>query len=175
MKTQEQVQAVLCLVLFILAVSGCKSELEKSMPRLYPCAIEIVNKGTPVADVNVVLMGDESVQQLSMGGVTDAEGVARINTMRGSFIGKGVPQGEYKITLNKKIEITGTKTSIELADMSTAERKKYQEDMKASVNRMEEEKRLIPVIVQSGQTTPLEVSVTPGGGELLNIDLSEIK
>ena len=87
--------------IFLLAAvlfAGC-SRAPAGMVPVYPCKIKITKGGEPVSNVGVALSGGSSLGSYSMGGNTNASGVAEIGTVYGSYITKGSPAGEFQVTL----------------------------------------------------------------------------
>jgi hypothetical protein len=83
--------------------AGCGSKLPDDLPKLYPAQIEITAGDEKLAGAIVTLSliggGGESV-----GGGTDAEGIAKLYT-RGLYA--GAPIGKYKVCVNWTVMDTG--------------------------------------------------------------------
>lgn len=88
----------LTLVLATALFVGCKRKTPDGMPKLYPCSVEIIQDGKPLADATVTLSTEEHTWAVS--GTTDASGVAKIYT-HGTY--PGAPNGNYVVVVSKQI------------------------------------------------------------------------
>ena len=88
---------------FVLAAlfAGCFQKLPPDLPKLYPCEVQVLMKGEPLADAFVGFAPDEG--KWSAMGTTDEKGTTMLKT---NFQYEGVPQGSYKIIITKIIEKT---------------------------------------------------------------------
>jgi len=93
---------LLTSAIFLLSAvlfAGC-SKVPAGMVPVYPCKVKITKGGDPVPDLGVALSpGDSSLGSYSMGGNTNASGVAEIGTVFGSYITRGAPAGEFQVTI----------------------------------------------------------------------------
>jgi hypothetical protein len=78
-------------------LSGCNRRSNKpdGFPALYPCEITIKVNGVPLEGANVKLNSPDA--RWPPGGVTNAQGIAKINT----YTHPGAPEGEYKVLVSK--------------------------------------------------------------------------
>lgn len=89
--------------LFVLVcMVGCGEKLPSDLPELYPVEIMVTQQDKPLADAYVQLINTESDQKYNSGGVTSEEGKTSIQT-HGKY--RGVPNGEYIVTVTKEIFI----------------------------------------------------------------------
>lgn len=89
-----------CLMIMAAAIlmTSCGEKKPQGLPELHPCKIKVVQEGAPLAGVILYLKGASTKYPLS--GTTDQEGIAEIVTM-GKY--SGAPEGEYTVTLEKRI------------------------------------------------------------------------
>ena len=88
--------ALLALGALLLCMTGCnRPERPDGFPVLYPCEVAITLDGVPLEGANVKLNSPDA--RWPPGGITNAQGVARINT----YSHPGAPAGEYKVLVSK--------------------------------------------------------------------------
>ena len=92
-----EVASGLFLVLVLALMSGCGQKLPTGFPPLHPCLITIIQDGSPLSGASVILKPVQ-VDGMSVGGVTDAKGVA-VMMAQGEY--PGVPAGNYKVLVAK--------------------------------------------------------------------------
>ncbi|MDR1383179.1 MAG: carboxypeptidase-like regulatory domain-containing protein [Planctomycetaceae bacterium] len=88
---------------YVLLFIGCSrnNSLPPDIPKLYPCRITVTQDGNPLADANVTLLAkDKSIRYNSASGMTDSNGTVLLRT----YGVNGVPIGDYKIVVSKRIE-----------------------------------------------------------------------
>ncbi len=88
------------LLTVITVVTGCSSKLPADLPKLYPCTIELVAKGSgePIAEASVSFSPVGEGQKWAAVALTDASGKGTVKT-NGSY--SGIAVGTYKILLTK--------------------------------------------------------------------------
>lgn len=70
------------------------------MPKLHPASITIVQEGTPLDNAIVQLISsDPALSQWGPSGITDANGVAVLNT---NSLYRGAPEGHFKVLVTKR-------------------------------------------------------------------------
>ncbi|MCL2119385.1 MAG: hypothetical protein FWH27_13265, partial [Planctomycetaceae bacterium] len=117
----------LTLAILLLAVTfllGCGQRPPKGMPPVYPCKITLTKDGNPFANVSVGLINNSMSGSLAVGGATNANGVAEINSSYGStYSTKGAPAGEFQVILTEVPAIPEDQrvTGEELSKMSGPE------------------------------------------------------
>ncbi len=105
-----------CLILLALCASfltACKKDSRPDgLPDLYPISIKILQEGAPLEGASVTLVsGDAALMKWPTGGVTNAEGIAVMNT----YGFEGAPAGNFKVTVAKMVEEGGAATEEEAA------------------------------------------------------------
>jgi hypothetical protein len=88
------------LLLFFCSFLGCSEKRPENMPMLYPVRLILVQEGKPLAGAMVLLKRHSETTKYSCGGMSDANGVVKIQT-HGKYA--GVPEGSYTVTVSKTI------------------------------------------------------------------------
>ena len=150
----------LTLAILLLAVTfllGCE-RAPKGMVPVYPCKIKLTKDGAPVASVGISMFDNSLSGSYSVGGTTDANGVAEISTSYGSYFTKGSPAGEFQVTVMEMPTIPDELKipSEQLMQMPGPERDAHLR--KVSEARMAF-KRSVPVSFSTPDTTPLKMTV----------------
>jgi hypothetical protein len=87
------------MLLSCFVFSGCKQQLPKGMPPLYPCTITLIQDEKPLAHAAVRFHPTDPENFWALAGVSNPQGVIEMTT-NGPY--KGVPAGVYKITVEKQ-------------------------------------------------------------------------
>lgn len=145
------------ILLAISFIAGCSMK-PADVPDLCPYSVEVVNTSNPITGAQVIFYPTQGGGSLTMCGTTDNRGIAKMTTVRGSFVGNGVPQGKYNVVVMKYPEVPHWKTPEELSKMSTMELDKYGAEMDEKANKLPV---VIPEILTSQTETPVEVEVSP--------------
>ncbi len=129
-------RVVATLALLAISVCGCSKPHPDGLPKLVPCSVTIVQESKPLEGATVSFESNDL--QWSVGGTTDANGVAKMYT-HGQY--QGVPEGTYKVTVVKqKIEWDGGTESASSAASGQA----Y---------------NYVDLQYNTSETTPLEITV----------------
>ena len=162
-----QKMIVLLGALLLLSFTACGPKVPDGMPKTVPCYITVTNGGTPIANVKVIL-NSETGGAVTIYGETDAEGKAELVSTLSGFQQKGAPLGQFKVTLLKDANIK-PKTSLEMEQMTPAESKAYQAEIK---KKTDEAQKLVPVQYTTKEKTPVSVTVSADSAnkELTKID-----
>ena len=84
----------------LTAVVGCGGPKKPAdLPELYPVKVTVIQDGQPLEGASVMLNDPELKIRFTMGGKTDAKGVAVIKT-DAQFA--GAPVGKFKVTVSKE-------------------------------------------------------------------------
>ena len=153
------------LISTFLVAGGCG----KGYPgreRLHPVSITVTDNGTPFANATVVLLRDNGETTINAGGITDAHGVAKIQT---DARWDGAPTGKYKVMLNKDVFVQG--------DLSEEEVQKLGFDEREAYNKKLHDKRMsiplpVPAILR-GMESPLTIEVTSSGDNTASFDIGK--
>ncbi|MDR2117660.1 MAG: hypothetical protein LBP87_14885 [Planctomycetaceae bacterium] len=86
-------------IFVLLFLAGCGgNNRPENLPALQPCTVKVMMAGVPVEDA-IVSFSPEAGQWFG-NAITNSAGTAKILT-QGKFV--GVPQGTYKVLINKSI------------------------------------------------------------------------
>ncbi|MDO5581969.1 MAG: hypothetical protein Q4G69_12640 [Planctomycetia bacterium] len=152
----------------LITFSACGPKVPSDVPKLIPCSVKVTKGGSPLEGAQVILYKTEGAGSLTVCGTTDASGVAKISTIRASYVGKGAPEGDYKVTVNKEVVVPHWKTPDELAAMTPPEAEKYDSEM---TKKREALPRIVPKDLSDQSKSPLTAKVTSAGGEILVVDV----
>ncbi len=168
MKVKSFLVLVGCLAL--MAFSACGPKVPSDVPKLFPAVVTVVDGGTPIEGAQVIFYPTaEGGGSLTVCGTTDAKGVANISTIRASYVGKGAPAGDFKVTVNKEVVVEHWKTPDELAAMTPPEAEKYDKEMQKKRAALP---RIVPLVLIDQKTSPLTIKVGEGKAEL-KVDVAE--
>jgi hypothetical protein len=142
------------------------------LKNLCPVTITVIDSDQAMEGVSVALFAKTSGGAWASRGVTNEKGVAVIQTSRSSYTGKGVPAGDYKVTLIKTVnfppELEPQETDQNLPPQAVAAKEKKRNDFL-------EKNRIIPKLLELSDTSPVELTVASQTGATLIIDLSKYK
>jgi len=112
------------LVLF----SGCGQKSPPGFPAVYPMTVTVTDGTMPLSDVRVTIRQADSSSggAYVSSGVTNSSGIATIGTVQGSYAKKGIPEGEFLISLEELIEVDIGMTPEEFLALPMSERGKVQ-------------------------------------------------
>lgn len=160
---------LVCFVtIFMIFSFGCRPSAPKGLAPIRPFNVKVINGNTPVPEVKVVFHANTAVGNAVFTGETDANGIAKMKTLAGSFNGNGVPEGSYKVTLIKYANLKYKLTETDRENMPPAEIKKYDLEYNKQVEDLE---KMIPSELKTSDKTTLETTV-PGTGSF-EIDIAK--
>ena len=145
------------LLLGVTFLSGCE-RAPKGMVPVYPCKITLTKGGAPVVNVGISLFANSLSGSYSVGGATDANGVAEISTSYGSYFTKGAPAGEFQVTV-MEVPTIPDELKIpheQLSQMPGPERDAHLAKVSAARAAF---KRSVPFSFATPDSTPLKVTV----------------
>ena len=154
------------IAVWICAFSGCGEKRPDGMPKLYPTVLLVKEGGTPLPDVFVTFYNEDgSLPRWNIGGVTDANGILKLNTY-GKY--SGVPEGKFKVVLSKLGEVP---PAPEFGAYESAD--KYQEAVTQYERSLRDNppKQLIPEEYTAVTSTPLIAEVP--GKKTIEFDLKQ--
>ncbi|MDR2438656.1 MAG: hypothetical protein LBE12_04695 [Planctomycetaceae bacterium] len=163
-----------CFLIFLpFVIVGCNFSTPAELRNLNPVTITIMQGDQPVENVHVLLVNKKPQNSLySCGGVTDIKGHTKIQTTLREYVRDGVPAGNYSAILRQKIVFPDDLKSLEEEiSLPESERKKRQDKRIA----FEEQNRVIPKILESSATSPVELIVEEKKGTELTIDISKYR
>jgi hypothetical protein len=164
-------RAIISVLLISLSLVGCNNNrLPKKPKNLHPVTITVMNGEQPVEGVAVTLSGRSSQGAFACTGLTDNQGVAKIRSLRNSYTVRGVPAGTYRVALDElpelPMELTPHETDEKLPPKEAAT-KEFQRKIYF------EENQLIPTILTSPGSTPIELTVSENKETAFLIDVNK--
>jgi hypothetical protein len=158
------------VILFLLVTSvffsGCQQRPE-GMPTTVPCHITVLKNGVPQEGIDVALHAHGGNGTLSIMGLTNAQGIAKIHTHSVNYKESGAPVGNYKVTIDKPVQLPPD--GVDDLKLSGQELNDYLTKREAELEKI----RVIPQWLTVSATTPLKINVeTETGGEL-TVDLKD--
>jgi len=153
------------LTAVLLAAAGCGKSWHGGEP-LYPVTITVSKGGEPFSGASVTLLREGGLQTINAGGVTDSGGIAKI---RVDAEWDGVPEGTYKVMINKGAVITRDISDEEFERLSMAEQDAYNERM---VARALSAPPLVPAVL-NGMESPLSIEVSRSGNNTASFDIAD--
>ena len=148
-------------------LAGCGTKAPEGFPKVFPCTIKVVNGGTPVEGCGVTLTIPGGVAY-ACGGATNASGVATLGTSLGSFYKAGAPAGDFKVVLTKAAP-SATLTEEQARAMEPHERQAF---MQKAAEEQAKAKSIVPPDLSDPAKTTIQLTVTEGGDNTLEIDLA---
>jgi hypothetical protein len=131
-----------------------------------------MNGTTPIADVTVILGLTSETSMCSMSGVTNASGVATIDTKRLAWRGNGAPAGDYAITIAKSPKFEPELSLAEFQKLDPMAQEHYNTEQ---ARRYDALPREVPIELSEFSISPFRMTVSKGGENRLDIDISTVK
>ena len=160
------------LVTGLLLCAGCKrGNVPEELKNLVPVTVTVTDGSQPLQGVTVRL-GSKNPQGLFASvGITDANGVAQIESTRSSYTGKGAPAGTYSVVVSKPVDIPEDLQPQEedQDDPAAAMAKQAKRDAFLKQN------QAIPVVLTQSATSPIELTVAEKTGATTEIDISKFR
>jgi len=146
---------LLLISISLSCLVGCRfgRERPKDMPRLYPVRLTIIQEGVPLEEATVTLRSKIPGFRWSVSGITDSKGEVELVT-NGFF--PGVPEGEYKILVEKTIRIGPPNPDLREMPADELERSKI-------FRKIAKESKIMIVVdpqYKNEASTPLEIGIT---------------
>ena len=95
---------LLSILSLLLVVTACKPNRPKGCPKLYRCAVRILQEGEPLPGALVSFIPeDDNLKKYTINALTDNEGLVTLKTQM--FF--GAPLGKYKVTVAKSENLIG--------------------------------------------------------------------
>jgi len=164
------------LIIFVFTATlpfivGCGTTRPKEMPETAPCEITVLQDGKPMTDIIVSLYREGGNGALSIGGTTDASGIAKIKTTWGAYTTDGAPVGTCKVTVDKVFDFPRETVTPEEMDHWTPEQgRKYEQQRQEMIDKL----RATPAVL-AGTSSPLSVSIESRSGGNLTVEISDYK
>ena len=166
-----RILSLFTLSAFLLSCCGCGgAKLPDELRNLSPVSITVKNGDQPMPGIQIVLFA-KSGGAFSCTGVTSSDGVAQIQTSRGSHTGKGAPAGTYSVSLSESIELPLELVSQESdQDLPPAAQAEKSRKMEEFLNK----NRKVPAALTT-PSSPVEVTVADKTGATLAVDIAQYK
>jgi len=148
------------LTVALLGILGCGGEQKPDgFPPIYPLTVHVTQEGKPLEDATVSLVSADSSMTWIIGGVTDAEGNAKMRT-HGKF--EGAPEGNFNVVIQKTIHEGLDEYNAAMAQGDTAAAQRIQVNMFQLVEDAYTVARDTPIKVEVTRSTrTLEVDAGP--------------
>ncbi|MDR0336064.1 MAG: carboxypeptidase-like regulatory domain-containing protein [Planctomycetaceae bacterium] len=160
-------QSFLILIFSCLffATVGCGKQT--NMPKLVPCHITVTDNGVPVAGARISMADESSAESLAINGITDSFGVAKMRTTYTKYTASGVPQGTFKVAIDKEPpNLPPQNVTDDMNEQQAdAAMKKWEEEV--------DQLRIIPKNLIFISTTPITLEIKEKSN--LNIDIADYK
>lgn len=156
------------LAILVLLSAGC-SKIPADMPRVYPCKITILNQGVPVSDAEVRLADENETKALWCDGKTNSAGVATIRTVYGYHAVPGVPEGTFRVAVDRPVVLENDDPSIDTSRFDDPKVVEYMKKRNAEIAA----KKIVPKILTDLETTTLKIEVNPGTSAEMTIDVAD--
>jgi hypothetical protein len=163
----------LLFLLFLLFSNGCITSTPPELQNLCPVTITVTDKGVPVDGVLVSLFSKQPQSLRGCKDTTNAEGVAKIRTTIRSFTRNGVEAGTYTVVLYREM-LLPENLQPSAAEQEASLSNEIKELKKKRVNFMKQN-RVIPEILESSETSPIELTVEEKKSTELTIDISKYR
>jgi len=158
----------------LCCLSGCGQKFPDDFPKVYPMTMTVKDGEKPLPNVQI-LFYPVGGGAYGSSGITNANGVAVISTLQGSFVKKGIPAGEFVVTLADIVVIDDDPPPEKIAEMSRQELGNWANERK---KKLEAYQRIVPqVLCQGGdveERSPIRFTVTEGKNAL-TVDVAEYK
>lgn len=160
---------VVALLLTGAAFVGCGKAAPEGFPELQPFTVKVVDGGKGIEGVQVSLANLDPKGVGSVAGKTNSSGVATMKTTFKNHTADGAPTGEFRVICIKDPVVEDWKTDDEIAKMSPGEREAYGKEKDAKRDEMPRE---VPKTLSLYDQTPVQTTVSAGGGEFV-VDVAE--
>jgi len=111
-------------VLLCMFVSGC-SKVPPGFPKLFPITVTVTDGTEPIPKIRIVFYPKSDSGAYAISGETKSDGVAPIFTVQGEYMARGVPEGEYVVTVADNITLEHWLSPAERAALSRSETAEY--------------------------------------------------
>jgi hypothetical protein len=153
---------------FLLACCGCGTNVPDDLRNLVPVTITVTDGSQPVLGIQVTLISRSGSNLFACNGITDASGVAMIQSSRSTFVGKGAPAGTYTVVLLQHFDLPPELESLE-SDSAAVQR-----DKERKREEFYRQNRVVPEPLASTATSPVEL-VVEKPRTAIEIDISKYR
>ncbi|MDR3111184.1 MAG: hypothetical protein LBU65_16065 [Planctomycetaceae bacterium] len=158
-------------LLIAFAAIGCGKNLPADWPKTYPCKITVTKGGVPLDGAMVTLTPTGGGGNYAIGGITDAQGVAVIQTSYTNYSEAGSPEGSFKVTITKSLpEFVDPTPQSKLDAMDYEERVKHVQKMDEEANKRPP---IVPKSISDSSATTLTIDVKSDGKTEATFDVDK--
>ena len=149
--------AIFFIIASVFFVVGCGgANVPKDFPKTMPYTITVVDGGKPIEGV-IVRLSTTTSPNWTASGVTNASGVAELQTISGSYSRKGAPEGSYKVVMVKPLEVDPALLGPVPEDLPG--QVVYNAKLKELQSKMTPE---VPLVYSLDDTTPVSIEIAKG-------------
>lgn len=159
------------LIILIIALStviGCKKSMKpEGFPETVPFQIKVIQEGAGIERVAVSLYQSGSNTPWSVCGMTDANGIAVIQTVQGGYSQDGAVKGEYKVVLRKEPDQAQSASSPAPDPNASSDREAM---MQAAQKMADEAAKIIPPAFRTPESSPVSITISEAGENVIDLD-----
>ena len=144
------------LSVLLLTHSGCGSKRPDGFPKLVSYTLRVEKDGHPVQDASVNLVSEIQGREWTAGGITNKNGIVAFYTHMNTYMEKGIPEGNYKVTITKIPDVPERLSEQEVTKLSQPEFKEYTARLEKAIDAAPKD---VPQILSSRSRTPLSITV----------------
>jgi len=160
----------LSLVTAFVIQTGCGQQLPPDWPKTYPCTITVTKDGEPLEGATVYLTRTENHGSWAVAGLTNASGVAEMETSWTHAATKGAPEGTFTVTLSKAEP--PPELSIPQAELEAMPYDRRTAFVEAEMARARANP-LIPRALADPAVAKVQIEVVPGTPATLTIEVND--
>jgi len=161
------------LLLLCVCLFGCgEAKYPPDWPKTYPCTITVTKDGKPYEGVTLTLSRTENHGSWAVSGLTDASGVAEIETSWTKASEKGAPEGTFKITAS--VATPPLKLSVSDAELEAMPYDKRTALIEAETAKAQKNAAL-PISLADPSVAKAQIEVKPGTPATLTIEVNDYR
>lgn len=160
------------LLLPFVLLFGCAKAVPDGFPPLARCSVTVTDAGTPVAGCVIRILPEPRLDSVVVVGRTDQQGRATLRTSIGSSHRAGVPAGTLRMILIREPAMPHFKSEEEREAMTDRQGDAYMREVTARHAKLP---RIVPPVLSSPNTTPLQRRVEPDQSLDWTVDLAEFR
>lgn len=162
--------STLSLVSTLLLCCGCNTAVPEELKNLAPVTITVTDNSQPLEGVAVALNSKGGASGFFVcTGLTDAKGVAKIESSRNEHTRKGAPPGTYAVVLVKPVIVPPElEPQEEDQDNPAAAAARH-----AKLSAFLKENQSLPLVLTRSTSSPVELTVAEKSGATAEIDIAK--
>jgi len=158
------------LLLGFVCLTGCGPEYPADWPKTHPCSITVTQAGQPQEGVTVVLARIENHGSWAVSGITNASGIAEIETSWTKAATKGAPEGTFTVTLSRAMPPFELSISDAELEAMPYDRRTAFIDAETTKAR---QKHQLPFALADPARAKVQIEVKPGTPATLSIEIND--